>query len=40
MSTVLPKKPFASKEKTPVVWYSHKCTPASHHPDALPLLTK
>jgi hypothetical protein len=31
MNTVPMKKHFASKEKTPVVWYSHQCTPASHH---------
>jgi hypothetical protein len=31
MNTVSTKKPFASKEKTPVVWYSHEYTPAIHH---------
>jgi hypothetical protein len=25
------KKPFASKEKNPAVWYSNQCTLASHH---------
>jgi hypothetical protein len=31
MNIVSMKKPFASKEKTSAVWYSHQCTPASHH---------
>jgi hypothetical protein len=31
INTVSLKKPFTPKEKTPVVWYSHQCTPASHH---------
>jgi hypothetical protein len=31
MNTVLLKKLFTSKEKTPVGWYSHQCVPASHH---------
>jgi hypothetical protein len=31
INTVSLNKPFAPKEKSSVVWYSHQCTPASHH---------
>jgi hypothetical protein len=31
MNTVQMKNPFASREKTPTLWYSHQCTPTSHH---------
>jgi hypothetical protein len=34
------KKPFASKEKTPTVLYSHQCTPASHHSQCTPTANK
>jgi hypothetical protein len=40
MNTIQMEKTFRIQGKTPAVWYSHQCTPASHHSRCTPLLIK